>query len=134
MAKRWQDLTDIEKKKYKKIYAFLGIILVVLFGLILATSGGGKSDQPANTAKDKDAAATLACQHFSNVLGDVRDGVLTDSEFRAKMQEVNDDAKVSEDAQVRNSARDLLAAVTSGTTDEVTASTNSLAETCTNYN
>lgn len=143
MAKKWQDLTDIEKSKYKKIYVVLGVILVIVFGLIIATSGGsdsGQSSEQAQSAQeaskqeDHDASATLACQHFGNVLGDIRDGILTGEEARQKLVEVNDDAKYSDDLQVRTSSKTLLAAFTSGTSDEVSTATNSLIEACTKYN
>lgn len=143
MAKKWQDLTDIEKSKYKKVYIVLGVILVIVFGLIIATSGSDDTGQPTGQAQttqdapkqeDLDASATLACQHFSNVLGDIRDGILTGDEARQKLVEVNDDARYSEDLQVRNSSKALLAAFTSGTPDEVSTATNSLVQACTKYN
>ena len=56
------------------------------------------------------AAARAGCRHFNNILNDAKDGVLTDSEFRMKMKEVERD--LSTIPRAREAAREILATVT----------------------
>jgi hypothetical protein len=57
------------------------------------------------------------CEHFRNVASDAPQGILTDQELREKLREVDDNAVIATDA-VRQGARDMLAAITSGTARE----------------
>jgi hypothetical protein len=73
----------------------------------LALAGCGSSTPAAPTKAD----ARLACDHYRNVLGDVSQGILTPSEIRSKMKQVNDDAIIAP-ADVQSAATGLLAAAT----------------------
>jgi len=76
------------------------------------------------------AGADLACTHFRNIVGDIADGVLTDAEARAKFQEVEDSASGAEEADIRSSARELVAAMTTGTADDVAAAAIDMGAAC----
>ncbi len=105
---------------------------VILVALAVVTSLGGSKDAapvestttgtPAPTTTTTEAPTTtadpreessLACDHFRNIMGDVRDGLLTDAELRDKLKEVHDDAVIGTDA-VQLASTHLLAAATSG--------------------
>jgi hypothetical protein len=73
---------------------------------------------PSTTTEDRgprsDNQAFLACTHFRNVMADVDAGILTDVELRKKLQEVNDDARLSDVERVRVASVALLRAMTIG--------------------
>jgi hypothetical protein len=77
-----------------------------------------------------DASAKIACRDFNRAIKDAKDGILTNEEFRAKVQKVYDNAKLSSDNEIKGSARDLLAAATSGTTDDAVDATLALTKAC----
>jgi hypothetical protein len=56
----------------------------------------------------------LACQDFYKARADARGGILTAAEMRTRLQAVHERAQYSDDPQIRDSARGLLAAATSG--------------------
>jgi pyruvate/2-oxoglutarate dehydrogenase complex dihydrolipoamide acyltransferase (E2) component len=80
---------------------------------------------PTTQGPDRDSG--LACRHFRNIVGDA--DVLSDAEIREKLKEVHDDANIATPA-VQTAAREALAAVTSGTTEEFGAAIRSLSEAC----
>lgn len=88
----------------------LRILLVI--GL-LVLSGCGSSSENGNG----DASADLACTHFRNVARDYSDGLLTEDELRGKLQEVWNDARVSEHAAIVENSRRMLADITQGGID-----------------
>jgi len=59
-----------------------------------------------------DPSADLSCTHFRNVMSDVSAGILTTTELRGKLQEVNDTASVSLDPGIAENAQAMLAAST----------------------
>jgi hypothetical protein len=61
-------------------------------------------------ASEADASAKLACRHFRNVMGDLE--ILSTPELRTKVQEIHDNARVSEEPGVAPAAREMLAAAT----------------------
>ena len=73
--------------------------------------------------------SSLACNHFRNVLGDVQDGVLTDTELREKLKEVESNASIASPG-VQTAARQLLAAATSGSSEEISAAGGKLLAAC----
>jgi len=110
-----------------KTLVISGVLVVLL--VIGALAGGGDTDEELatagqdtgeavqtqgedNDASAGDASARLACGHWYNVRSDITDGVLTVPEMRQKLQEVHDDARVSEHPGIAEGARDMLAAVT----------------------
>ena len=66
----------------------------------------GCDSDPAEQAR-----SLPACEHFDNVAKDVREGVLTAPEFRDKLQEIDNDARVAPE-DVKAAARAMLSAVT----------------------
>jgi hypothetical protein len=68
-----------------------------------------------------------ACQHFGNIMDDVRDGVLSDDEIRTKLQEVE---RRSRGGPVADEARALLAAYTQNDVEGVTEASFALHAAC----
>jgi hypothetical protein len=71
------------------------------------------------TTPSADASARAACQHFRNIMQDVADGTLTDTELRDKFREVRRLASVSEEPGLAEAGTKLLASMTAGTTEEL---------------
>lgn len=88
---------------------FVVALIASLMLAACASSGGGGG------GSDADDDSSLACDHFRNVSADAADGLLTDAELRDKLKEVHSNASIAT-ASVRNAARDMLAAATSGST------------------
>jgi hypothetical protein len=82
------------------------LLVLILLTLVGCGSSEGGSD----------AGAEAACQHFRNVVGDA--DILNNAEFREKLKEVHDSASATEDAELRESARGMLASVTEGSPAE----------------
>lgn len=103
--------------------------LTLLAGVACGTDNGsgGSQDRPG------DASARAACGHFHNVAVDARDGVLTEDELREKLREVNDTAQASDVTPVRNAAREMFAAITSGTADEFDEAVRRMSSACDPY-
>ena len=53
-------------------------------------------------------ATTAACDHFSNTMRDVQAGALTPVELRSKLQEVDSDARLAHDDDVRRASAEVL--------------------------
>lgn len=79
----------------------------------------GCGDSTGSAAKGPDASARAACEHFRNVADDVADGILTPSELREKVKDIYDAAQVTKEPGMAPAGRRLLAAATSGGTDEL---------------
>ena len=95
----------------------------VLAGSLTLT--GCSSSTPTATASTvADDGANLACSHFRNVMGDVSKGILTDTQLRAKIQQVYDNAQVSTKPGIATGAQAMLAAATA---NDGTAFTNAAA-------
>lgn len=133
---------DTKRPWWKRWWGITGIGLVLLVA-VAGFAGGTADEEPATAeatteaasptptptpeptftptmeateAEEPDRSDTLsraACEHWRNVLGDIQDGVLTDEEIRAKVQEVNADAQYSDAPGIADASRDLLAAATS---------------------
>lgn len=61
-----------------------------------------------------------ACEHFDNVASDVRAGVLTAPELRARLQQIDNDARLAPD-DVKMAAESMLRAMTQGDAAGLTA-------------
>jgi hypothetical protein len=96
------------KKPSGCLLAIFGALLLVVV-VVIAGRGGGNNEH-----SEADASAQLACRHFRNVAADYSAGLLTMTELRGKLQEVNDDASVSQEPGIASSARGMLAAITAG--------------------
>lgn len=77
-----------------------------------------------------DGAAHLSCEHFRNVMGDIGNGLLTDSEIRDKTKQFYDTGSVSDIATIRIATRGMLAAITSGDTDAYISSAKVMDKAC----
>jgi hypothetical protein len=138
LGRGWVDM------KLRQAVVLIAVVLAVIAGGCSSSEGG--SAQPASSpvatksspspvaasssSNDGDASSRLACSHFFNVASDASAGVLTDAELREKLKEVNNDAKVSDVAGVRNAARAMLAAATSGDGDAFTTAVTAMGNAC----
>lgn len=116
----------------EKVTAIIVLVLIVFIVIIVIAglfSGNKKETKPKDSPPKLDASATIACQDFSRAISDVKAEILTNEEFRVKIQKVYENARLGSKV-VKQPAEDLLRAVTSGTTEEATAATVALAEAC----
>lgn len=86
------------------IIPVVGVILLTMILVIVGIVGSGN-----HSASD----SSLACDHFRNVMSDAKQGILTDSELRDKLQQVNGDADIGT-SDVQSAATAMLAAITQG--------------------
>lgn len=109
---------------------------VILCAGLVATLADGSSSGSDSTDSDSSsgasASAELACEHFRNIMGDVSDGVLTDSELREKLKEVDSDAYVADEADIVAASRDMLAAATTGGVSDLTVAVTDMDSACEN--
>jgi hypothetical protein len=121
--------------------AILGLTLLglLLLGSLMAVAINAPtptSVRPARTPQPTDTPAPtrnqsrLACEHWRNVMRDVRDGVLTDAELRAKLKEVDGSTAIAT-VQVQEAARRMLAAVTQGDAEAFAAAVSEMDAACT---
>lgn len=106
------------------------VIATIVGAVVLSLAGVG--DDGSSGGSD-DAGAELACSHFHNVAVDASEGILTGSELREKLQEIDDSASVSEDAAVRTAARSMLAANTAGDRERFEQAVGSMSDACDAY-
>ena len=88
----------------------------------------------ANThrAPSVDASAVIACQDYERLSRDMRDGVLTLPEMRARFQQVDRNAQLIREGEpgVRAGARHALAAITARDTAGVRVALTDLGMAC----
>ena len=84
----------------------------------LAACSSSSSD--FNPARD-------VCVDYGQAVTDYKDGLMTDAEFRADLGGIVEDARLTD---VEQYARDSMAAVTSGTTAEMTAALSAFMNYC----
>jgi hypothetical protein len=84
-----------------------------------------KSESGGNLSYNADDS--LACKHFNNIMADINEGILNDSEIRSKVQEVYNDAIT---APVKAAASKLLADVTQRRTYAIAADRDALISAC----
>ena len=104
---------------------------VVLLLVVVAAVAGiaalvAKSRGSTSSASD---ASSLACTHFRNVMSDVRSGILTDAELRAKLVEVHDDSLIAAEP-VRLAATAMLADITQDETVALRRDVNRMDQAC----
>lgn len=92
----------------------LALAVGVFFGVVSALGGDSDTEEDDRQTEDAqpDSSAEVACNHWANVVGDIRDGVLTGPEVRTKVKEVNESARVSDNERVRTAAQEALRAAT----------------------
>jgi hypothetical protein len=96
--------------------------------VVLAAACGGPSTTPV-----RDASAVYACEKFSRAIRDAKAGILTDRELRQRLQEVHEDARLSDPAVapgVKEGAERVLAIVTGGQKGDFTEAVNALVAAC----
>lgn len=84
----------------------LSVFVVIAFSSCDATTTSSSSSSYSSTA----GSSSMACTHWSNIMGDVRAGILTDAELRTKISEVRNSATTP---AVSTAATHMLSAVTS---------------------
>lgn len=117
--------------KWKWLWVGLGVFVVL--GAIGNLMDGDEAAQeaapetaPQDTAGEPVAEplaevtehreSRLACDHFRNIAADVNAGVLTESELREKLKEVESDSLIATPA-VRSASIRMLSTITQGETD-----------------
>jgi hypothetical protein len=101
---------------------------LITAGLVLASLTAMACGPTSSSSKSSGGSdSTLACGHWDNIRGDVRAGILTDSEIRTKVSEVRSSAT---SPAVKSAATDLLAAVTSRSKSGITTSYAALTIAC----
>jgi hypothetical protein len=109
------------------IGCLIAFVLVAGGCAALLSSGGDSSNREPKLG---DASARLACEHFRNIADDAAAGILADTEVRKKLQEVHDDARLSSTPEIASGAEAMLAAVTTGTGDNLTAAVRRFGASC----
>ena len=111
--------------------AVIGFVVAFVLLMVVASGFGqdndGVEEPPPPPARVEDAAdgqedgtdlaAENACTHWANIARDWTDGILTDGEFRTKLQEVHEDARHAEDVRIGEQSATLLRVVTEGKPD-----------------
>lgn len=106
------------------------IIFASAFALVALTACGttsSKSSSSSGGGSSSEGHSSLACEHFSNIMGDVKSGILTDAELRTKISEVRDSATSS---SVRSAATTMLAAITRHDKSGVVTAASDLIDAC----
>jgi hypothetical protein len=121
--------TDESTPEKKKPSGCLLLFLVIVgISVVAGVASSLHHGQGASTGRGEsggDGAASAACQHYHDVAADAKAGILTTEELRTKLREVYETARASHSPAVASAATNMLAAITSGTPDELgTASTN----------
>lgn len=98
--------------------------MAILFVLLVACG------EPTSEAETAQRGSRLACDHFRNVMADVRDGVLTPTELRGKLQEVEDNASIAT-TQVQVASTAMLRAATQDSEDEFVGAVSEMDQACT---
>ena len=98
---------------HKVLYAVGSVAIMVALAGCGATSTTPEAAAPSEAvaAAPADTQASLACDHFRNIVGDIDQGILTPQEVRAKMIEVHDNSSIAP-RDVQDAATKLLAAAT----------------------
>jgi hypothetical protein len=90
----------------KKTAAFLLL-------LTLAACGPAPAPGPA-----RDASKIIACRQHLALLKDIHAGILTGDEIRARIIEIESNARTADSLETRDAGRELLRAITTGKTIE----------------
>jgi hypothetical protein len=91
--------------------------------MTLLVACGGSSEKG-------DAGAQLACPHFRSVMRDFTAHILTLDEFRGKLKEVNDNAKLSSEPGIAPNSQAMLAAVTQVDDPALSAAVSRFGDAC----
>lgn len=115
------EATEYMKKVNRPKVIAAAVIGLIFLSIIIAVASGSSSSSPnastvtsTSSTPTPDAGSQLACDHFRNVMSDLSGGLLTDAEFRTKLQEIYSDAWVSTESGIAENAKSMLASFTSG--------------------
>lgn len=97
--------------------------MAILFFVLVACG------EPASEEESAQRGSRLACDHFRNVMADVSDGVLTPTELRGKLQEVEDNASIAT-AEVQVASTAMLRAATQDSGDEFVGAVAEMDQAC----
>jgi hypothetical protein len=97
------------------------VSLLVLGMVLLVGCESGKE-----SARD---SSSLACDHFRNIVDDVASGVLTNTEIRTKLKEVDDNASIAT-PQVQAAARAMLIGITQNDDESFAAGVRAMNSAC----
>jgi hypothetical protein len=103
---------------------------LTIAGLVLAalyTAACGTTKSSSSSASSGASPSPAACGHWANIRGDIRDGILSDSELRAKVGEVRSSAS---DPAVKAAATKLLGGITSNSKSSITEGYLALNKAC----
>jgi hypothetical protein len=117
------------RKSFTIIIAAMAIV-----GLSACGSSAASNKPETNAVQVVEQAnsrnASLACDHFRNIVGDVSKGVLTVGELREKLKEVDDNASIAP-VDVQLAATELLSTVTRDDADGFLIAMSSMDTACT---
>jgi hypothetical protein len=101
----------------RRTFTAAGLLLAAFS--VTACQGSSSSSSSSKSA--------MACGHWGNIRGDIRSGILSDSEIRSKVSEVRDSATTP---AVESAATTLLAGITSGSKTGITSGYTALNAAC----
>lgn len=112
--KKIREIQEAEAKKKNdtaKAQGYGCIFCLAIAAVLIAVGYVNSANQtPATKAKDD---SSLACNHFRNIAGDVTKGVLTPTELRSKLKEVESNASIGT-PEVQHAATRMLSSSTAG--------------------
>lgn len=118
-----QNLTEDQQRTAAGCGGIAAIVLV----LIVAWSFIAQSCKSDDQRAEEDSS--LACDHFHNVAADYADGILTPTELRTKLREINDNASIAT-PRIQAAATAMLREVTSGTDDSLADAVREMGAAC----
>jgi hypothetical protein len=92
-----------------------------------------KAEEGRRQLASHDASAVIACRDFRDAMRDLNAGILTGAELRLRVQAVYENARLADATVapgVSDGARVLLAAITSGNTEQASAARDALLKAC----
>jgi hypothetical protein len=123
------------KKRKEKTQGCLGLIVLfiaVTVCSVIVFDGDEDGSTSGPTSVPRYVGGKSACTHFRNVFIDFRDGVLSFSELRQKLQEVRGSGSTAE-PPIRAASTEVLAAVTDGDYPRFLEAASDLVDACYNY-
>ena len=108
------------RKRARPRAIVIGVIIGVPCTALLVAAAMNSDDEDFNPAK-------AVCVDYGTAVTDYKDGLMTDAEFRADLRGIVDDARYTDAEQY---SRDAMAAVTGGTTAEMTATLSAFMNYC----
>lgn len=128
-----------KERKAQTIVVSVGVaagVIAVMIAIFMSASGPSSTDNsassPSVSSASGDGEAIYACDHFRNIMGDVKNGLLTDAEFRDKIKQVNGNAQISTTPGIATDAQAMLADITQGDEPTFMSDATSFSDDCNN--